>query len=1459
MSHDKLFVSSSWRSLSIAAILLVLTGSALYLIVHADNTAQSLPFSQNWTSAGLITADDNWSGVPGIIGYRGDDLAATTGVDPQTIVADGTSTPVEVIANQTSPNTVTSGGVAEFDGIADRTIALQGSGTADAPFIIINLNTTGFTSVKVAYNLRDIDSSTDNAVQPVALQYRVGNSGNFTNLAAGFVADATTGPSLATQVTPVNITLPAAADNKPLVQVRVITTNAVGNDEWVGIDDLSVTGTPISGLPTLTINDVSSSEGNAGTTAFNFTISLSAPAPAGGVTFNIATQDNTATTANSDYVAKSLTAQTIAAGNSAYTFSVSVNGDAAPESSESFFVNVTSVTGANVGDGQGVGTILDDDTVTLIHDIQGTGETPNFNGQVKVIRGIVVGDFQGAGNLNGFFVEEEQSDWDANANTSEGIFVFGVSSPNVNVGDQVTVTGAVTNFPAGTGLTELTTVTSVVVNSTGNTLPPAQALTLPVATSPATDLEKYEGMRVTFGTLFVTDNSSLGQFGELGLASSKLFIPTNSIDPNDNPATGNTTTGSGNAAAVSAQQTLNNNSRIVLDDGKGGSNPNPIPFIGAGTNSTIRLGDSVTNLAGVLSFAFGSYRLEPTSAPTFTAVNPRPAAPGSVGAATLRAASLNVENYFVTTGTGRGPSNAAELTRKRNKVVAALAGLNADVIGLIELEKGTQATANAAATDIVNALNALGSVGTYAVIPTPADVYDPTNPVGTDTEIKSGIIYRTSSVSPVGSSLTDSAAALGTYSRAPIAQTFQSNSNGAKFTVVVNHLRSKSCTGASGEDADQGNGQACFNARRRNQTQALVNFINNTLAPIDPDVLVVGDLNAYGQEDPIDLLRAAGLTDLIGQFVPAASQYSFSFQGEVGRLDHAFSTASLTAQTTGVTIWRINTDEPAVFDYNTENKPDDRYAATLFRSADHDPVLIGLKLACTQLAVLPETLPTAMKDAPYSEAVTASGGAPPLSFALTAGALPDGLTFSVAGLLSGTPTNAGVFNFSITATAGGGCRGSRSYTLVVSSLSSSIVDPGTCIGQGVTLIVNSTVTNSSGTAQSSTFTASLPSQLLALPGTCSANVGTCSVVDSSTVAWVGTLATGQTATISYQAQVKDDVAFGTDLCVTSTAKVGAGAAGTATACITTNCISVGPGAPPTTTSPSSGARAGSVLIYNIYTSGIDPKTQNTRISITNVEPTRTTFVHLFFVDSDTCSVADYSFCLTPRQTTTFLVSEFDPGSTGYLVAVAVDRNGCPVNFNYLIGDEQVKFASGHAANLHAEAIPAIAGGLSFCNIETSTATLAFDGVSYGLLPHVLAVDNIPSRVDGNDTLLILNRLGGNLGLEVDRLGRFFGILFNDEESGGSFGLEPGGCQYRAVISSANIRTVPRIEQFIPSGRSGWMKLFQIEGPFAMMGAVINFNPNADTNSNAFNQGHNLHALTTINTAKFVIPVFPPNC
>ena len=209
-----------------------------------DTTPQPMPFSQNWDDISLITVNDNWSGVPGVIGYRGDALASA-GADPQTILVDGTSTPVDVNANQTNPDGFSTGGAAEFH-LANPIVGLQGSSTARAPFVLVNLDTQNVGDIQVAYVLRDLDGSADNSIQPIALHYRVGASGNFSNVPSAFVADATTGPGQATLVTPVSVVLPAEANDQPLVQLRIMTVDAVGGDEWVGVDDLSITASPLS-------------------------------------------------------------------------------------------------------------------------------------------------------------------------------------------------------------------------------------------------------------------------------------------------------------------------------------------------------------------------------------------------------------------------------------------------------------------------------------------------------------------------------------------------------------------------------------------------------------------------------------------------------------------------------------------------------------------------------------------------------------------------------------------------------------------------------------------------------------------------------------------------------------------------------------------------------------------------------------------------------------------------------------------------------------------------------------------------------------------------------------------------------------------------------------------------------------------------------------------------------------
>ncbi len=291
-------------------------------------------------------------------------------------------------------------------------------------------------------------------------------------------------------------------------------------------------------------------------------------------------------------------------------------------------------------------------------------------------------------------------------------------------------------------------------------------------------------------------------------------------------------------------------------------------------------------------------------------------------------------------------------------------------------------------------------------------------------------------------------------------------------------------------------------------------------------------------------------------------------------------------------------------------------------------------------------------------------------------------------------------------------------------------------------------------------------------------------------------------------------------------------------------------------SPVNDQRAGSVLFYNVYTSGAaSPASENTRINITNTSSTSSISVHLFFVDGASCGPADSVICLTPNQTASFTASDIDPGTSGYLVAIATDENGCPTRHNFLIGDLYVKFASGHQANLGAEAVGAVVPIV--CEDTAPLVTLNFNGSQYSQLPATVAIDNIASRADGNDTLLILNRPSGNLAVGADSIGALTGILYNDTEDAFSFSFSTTQCQLKFSITNTVPRTVPRFMTVVPAGRSGWMKLFTYTGA-ALLGAVINLNQSAGSSASAYNMGHNLHKLRLTNSS-VTIPVFPPNC
>lgn len=310
-----------------------------------------------------------------------------------------------------------------------------------------------------------------------------------------------------------------------------------------------------------------------------------------------------------------------------------------------------------------------------------------------------------------------------------------------------------------------------------------------------------------------------------------------------------------------------------------------------------------------------------------------------------------------------------------------------------------------------------------------------------------------------------------------------------------------------------------------------------------------------------------------------------------------------------------------------------------------------------------------------------------------------------------------------------------------------------------------------------------------------------------------------------------------------------------------------PGSPLPANAEASDQKTGSVLVYNLYTSSpVDPSAQDTRISITNTNSYNPVAVHVFFVDGSSGSVADAFGCATQNHTFSFLVSDIDPGVTGYIVAVAADTlNGCPLYFNFLAGTAHIKLASGHSASLSAETFAAVFASETFtpngCSNAAIVWTLKFDGAMYNRAARALAIDKLRSPADGNSTLLVINSLSGNLATGLlSGIGPLAGQLFNGASPPNSypFTFSSGSCQFRAMLSDSFPATTPPFSTVIPSGRTGWMKVWTTNDR-AITGAVINFNANATNSPAAFNGGRNLRKLTLTDTGVITIPVFPSNC
>ncbi|KQQ88873.1 ExeM/NucH family extracellular endonuclease [Massilia sp. Leaf139] len=589
-----------------------------------------------------------------------------------------------------------------------------------------------------------------------------------------------------------------------------------------------------------------------------------------------------------------------------------------------------------------------------IPQIQGADAKSAYANSVQTTQGVVTAIVG-----SGYFLQDQNGD--GNPATSDGLFVFG-SSAGVAVGDLVRVTGTITEYtPTGAprSYTELTNVTAASKIGSGSITP--TNIEMP------TDLARFEAMLVRFTTpLVVNGNGSIANRGELVLSSGRREIPTNRYVP-----------GSDEARALAKANAAD---LVVLDDGIFVTPPS-IPYLFQ--DGTVRSGDTVTGLTGVLDYgasgdAGAAFKLQPTETPRFSRTNERLPAP-VIAAGNVRVASANVLNFFTefTNGTDawgraspgckigsttrpsncRGADNLAEFVRQRDKIVDSLVAVNADVVGLMEIQNN----GDVAVDYLAEQLNARMGAGTYAVVPKPAAT-------GTDA-IRVAMIYKPKSVTMVGSALSDGDSV---NNRAPIAATFKA-ANGGKFSLVVNHLKSKGgCGGSSGGDADSGDGQGCWNASRVEQAARLRDYFLPlvTAAASDSDVLVVGDMNAYGMEDPIRLLNAAGYVNEIERHVrPYGIPYSYVFGAESGYLDHALASSSLSPQVAGVTEWHNNADEPEAIDYNIESGGgQDPYQAGPYRASDHDPVVISLNLKATFADVTAST--TITRTAPVLNRLT---------------------------------------------------------------------------------------------------------------------------------------------------------------------------------------------------------------------------------------------------------------------------------------------------------------------------------------------------------------------------------------------------------------------------------------------------------------------------------------------------------
>ncbi|MFE6254659.1 ExeM/NucH family extracellular endonuclease [Agromyces sp. NPDC057865] len=565
-----------------------------------------------------------------------------------------------------------------------------------------------------------------------------------------------------------------------------------------------------------------------------------------------------------------------------------------------------------------------------IAQVQGTGAATPLVGQTVTVEGVVTADHR-VGGYAGVYIQTPGPDTTPGA--SDGVFVWlnGKSTPSFAIGDLIRVTGiAQENFTV-TRINASGAAASVeLVQAGANGVTPTNL----AATVLGSAREAFEGMLVRpTGTYKLVSTHNAQNFGELWTSAGSA-MPVEAFE-----------TAVPGTTAANNITTANNNARLLLDDGysirtDNAAHPGEQPYLTKDT--VVRNGDNVTFPAGggVLSFDFNNWRVQPplpindaspaNLKPTFTTGNPRPATVPQVGG-DIKVAAFNVLNYFTTLTSqnpdARGAATAEQFAIQKAKIVNAINALGADVVALQEIENSVKLgeTADEALADLVAGLNTAAGSKVWDYVRTPDALKD----AAITDVITNAIIFKPAVVKPSGEAQTIIDETVWDIAREPIAQTFK---YGKSFvTVVANHFKSK-----SGTDPTPQAGQDAFNDERVEQAQSLLKFANGLSDGRKNAVYLVGDFNSYAKEDPIKVFTDAGWSDLL--FTKARGQYTYTFDGELGSLDHVIASPAAADRVTGVGVWSINSPEWSGREYPGPAAD----ASNPFRSSDHDPILVGV-------------------------------------------------------------------------------------------------------------------------------------------------------------------------------------------------------------------------------------------------------------------------------------------------------------------------------------------------------------------------------------------------------------------------------------------------------------------------------------------------------------------------------------